>query len=308
MIHALHPAGGRLAGRLVALGLGLLVVLGASAENAFITEGLEVGVHESPSPNSAVVALISSGAVVEILERKDEIARVRLEDDTVGWVDARYLTEQPPAAAQLRELRASIEEQNRELARARQLLRELEQALALQEGKAQTAEAATAEVRAELEIVQSVLAAATAENRLAESEETQLTSDTLRELQAMAEENHQLKQVIAELEAMQAMAAEQLEKAQAALPPDLDLDLDLDPAPPEPESVSEAQPSPLAVGLLEPTPDVIDVEAIAEHYTGILRWQVWQWILLAGALLLAFGTGAYLVDWSVRRRHGGFRV
>ena len=304
MIRALHPAGGRVAGHLVALGLGLLVVLGASAEDAFITEGLEVGVHESPSPNSAVVALIGSGAVVEILERTDEIARVRLEDDTVGWVDARYLTEQPPAAAQLRELRASVEEQNRELARARQLLREGEQALELQEGRARAAEAATADVQAELEIVQSVLAAATAENRLAEGEETQLTSDTLRELQAMAEENHHFRQVIAELEAMQAMAAEQLERAQAALPPDLDPD----PAPPESVAEEQSQPSPLAAELLDPTPNVIDVEAIAEHYTGILRWQIWQWMLLAGALLLAFGTGAYLVDWSVRRRHAGFRV
>ncbi len=35
---------------------------------------------------------------------------------------------------------------------------------------------------------------------------------------------------------------------------------------------------------------------------------VWQWTLVGSALLLAFAIGAYMIDWDVRRRHGGFRV
>lgn len=44
------------------------------------------------------------------------------------------------------------------------------------------------------------------------------------------------------------------------------------------------------------------------HYTAISRWEFWQIMLLFFSLLLAFSVGGYVVDWEVRRRHGGFRV
>jgi hypothetical protein len=38
------------------------------------------------------------------------------------------------------------------------------------------------------------------------------------------------------------------------------------------------------------------------------RWEDWHLILVASVLLLAFAAGGWLVDWGIRRRHGGFRV
>ncbi|NIP45176.1 MAG: hypothetical protein GWO29_01675, partial [Gammaproteobacteria bacterium] len=37
-------------------------------------------------------------------------------------------------------------------------------------------------------------------------------------------------------------------------------------------------------------------------------WTLWQWLLFASILLLAFAAGGYAVDWDSRRRHGGFRI
>lgn len=37
-------------------------------------------------------------------------------------------------------------------------------------------------------------------------------------------------------------------------------------------------------------------------------WTMWQWLLFASILLLAFAAGGYAVDWDSRRRHGGFRI
>ncbi len=34
----------------------------------------------------------------------------------------------------------------------------------------------------------------------------------------------------------------------------------------------------------------------------------WNWLMLGACLLLVFALGGYLVDFGVRRRHGGFRV
>ena len=35
---------------------------------------------------------------------------------------------------------------------------------------------------------------------------------------------------------------------------------------------------------------------------------LWHWIAVFVLMALSFGFGAYVVDWSMRRRHGGFRV
>jgi len=41
---------------------------------------------------------------------------------------------------------------------------------------------------------------------------------------------------------------------------------------------------------------------------GLLDLEAWQWLLVGSVLLLSFALGGWLVDWTVRRRHGGFRV
>lgn len=55
--------------------------------------------------------------------------------------------------------------------------------------------------------------------------------------------------------------------------------------------------------------EVSQTTGIAGTMGGALGiWTPWQWLLLGSILLLAFAAGAYVVDWEVRRRHGGFRV
>ena len=100
--------------------------------------------------------------------------------------------------------------------------------------------------------------------------------DALRELQTLAEENQRLKQQVAEFEAVQRMAQEQAAARAAKTGPTL--------AAPDPSDDA---------GEFVPEPG---------------RWANWQVILVASVLLLAFSAGGWLVDWGIRRRHGGFRV
>ncbi len=51
-----------------------------------------------------------------------------------------------------------------------------------------------------------------------------------------------------------------------------------------------------------------DDASLWARYTAITRWELWEIMLLFFGLLLAFALGGYVVDWEVRRRHGGFRV
>ena len=114
---------------------------------------------------------------------------------------------------------------------------------------------------------------------------TGVPSETLRELQRLAEENQRLKQDLAELEAVRMMASEAAQTTPSA----------------------EPRPDTSPPATSKPTISM-QVTSSTDHYTGILRWAPWQWGLLAANLVLAFALGAFLIDWKTRRRHGGFRI
>jgi len=104
-----------------------------------------------------------------------------------------------------------------------------------------------------------------------------LPSEALREMQRVAEENQHLKQQVVELEAVQRMAAEQAARE------------------PPPAVASAAAATKAGV-------------VAAPHFVSPLEWEPWQLVLLASGLLLAFAAGGWMVDWGIRRRHGGFRI
>ncbi|MFT5176865.1 MAG: SH3 domain protein [Gammaproteobacteria bacterium] len=107
-----------------------------------------------------------------------------------------------------------------------------------------------------------------------------LPSDALREMQLLAEENQRLKQQNAELDAVLRMEQERKSAAISTSPSAMP---------------ATAQAETMSIGMGN---EIIDMTML-KH---------WQLILLASVLLLAFALGAWLVDWRMRRRHGGFRV
>lgn len=114
----------------------------------------------------------------------------------------------------------------------------------------------------------------------AADESAKLPSEALREIQILAEENQRLKQQVAELEAAHRMARERADSAAA-----------------------DSEPS--AAGVTPQPPAQADVY---KQFIEIGMRKHWPLVLLASSLLLAFALGGWLVDWSARRRHGGFRV
>ncbi len=109
-----------------------------------------------------------------------------------------------------------------------------------------------------------------------------IPSSTLREMQTLAEENQRLKQQVAELEAMQVMAVEQAQAAESALKLVQDKNPELAPA--------------------------ATTEAAEDEGLKITRLKYWQQLLLGSILMFAFALGGWLVDLSVRHRHGGHRL
>ena len=75
-----------------------------SAQAAYITDKLLVGLYESLENFGKPIKILSSGTAVEILERQRGYIKVKLNDGSIGWVELRYVTDDAPSQAKLTDL------------------------------------------------------------------------------------------------------------------------------------------------------------------------------------------------------------
>ncbi|MCB1800920.1 MAG: hypothetical protein KDI82_04440 [Gammaproteobacteria bacterium] len=101
----------------------LLVVVMVTASGlgnaAHVTDKLVVGVYPQPAEEGSPLRLVSSGTPLDVLSTKGDYAEVRLADDTRGWVEARYITDEKPAKAMLLETQARLRQMGLEMAALR---------------------------------------------------------------------------------------------------------------------------------------------------------------------------------------------
>ncbi len=95
----------------------LLLALCGLAAAAHVTDRLVIGLYETPALQGEPQRLLASGTPIEVLARRAGKAQVRLGDGTTGWIEARYVSEEKPAAMQLLEARAEIRRLRQRLAR-----------------------------------------------------------------------------------------------------------------------------------------------------------------------------------------------
>jgi len=95
-------------------------LLATAAGAAHVTDRLVVGVYAEAGGDGKPLRLISSGTPVEVLASKGDFSQVRLADETQGWVESRYVTEEKPAKAVLLETQAKLRQMGIELAKLRE--------------------------------------------------------------------------------------------------------------------------------------------------------------------------------------------
>jgi len=86
----------------------LAVVSVARAETLYVAERLVVGLRAEANDTGPTVKTVETGAPLEVLERQDQFVHVRDKQGTDGWVEARYLTTDPPARLQLAALQQEL--------------------------------------------------------------------------------------------------------------------------------------------------------------------------------------------------------
>lgn len=235
---------------IVIAGIVLMHMTSALAQTLYVDDRLQVGLHTQPNVSSNISQLLSSGSELQLIERNGTLTKVRTADGAEGWVDGNYLSKTPPA-------RTRIMEMENELAGAQAALADLQAKFVVLEQSPQQEQS---------------------------EQSVPLTSEALREMQLLAEENQRLKQQVAEFEAVSRMAQERTFDQLAS---------------------NEANATALPASMMTSKVDDGDT---GNDVIKLSRLKQWHLILLASVLLLAFSIGGWLVDWGIRRRHGGFRI
>lgn len=92
--------------RSIVLLLAVCCAVPLQAQTLYVTDRLAIAVHERPGRDAPVLTVVTSDTPVERLTRQGAFSRVRLPDDTTGWVEDIYLSPTPTAAVRLAALRA----------------------------------------------------------------------------------------------------------------------------------------------------------------------------------------------------------
>src|SRR5262245_60495077 len=92
----------------LAIVLLLGVAAAASAETAYVTDSLRLGLYAEPDASGSPAQNLVSGTALEVLERTQGYARVRTPAGSEGWVKAAYLVDEKPAQLRVAELEAEL--------------------------------------------------------------------------------------------------------------------------------------------------------------------------------------------------------
>lgn len=93
----------------------LLCSAPAGADTAYVTDVLQLGLHQAQDTSDAPFRNLASGAELEILEQVPRFARVRTIDGEEGWVRSAYLVTEQPARHRVAELEAAVADLNARL-------------------------------------------------------------------------------------------------------------------------------------------------------------------------------------------------
>jgi SH3 domain protein len=95
--------------RVLCISLLCLTATIAQAETVYVIDELKIGLHESASINSPILKLIPSGTELTVIERGEELVKVKEPEGSQGWINGEYLVNNKPGKARVNELEKEIE-------------------------------------------------------------------------------------------------------------------------------------------------------------------------------------------------------
>lgn len=128
----------------IVIGVLALMPLAVAAETAYVTDTLQLGLHQAPDTSDRPFRNLDSGQEMEVLSRTRYYANVRLPDGTTGYVKAGFLVDAKPAKLIVAETQAEVDRLSAEL-------EETKRAFAAPAATIDTLKVEVAELRSRLE-------------------------------------------------------------------------------------------------------------------------------------------------------------
>jgi len=97
----------------------LLLPLAAFAETAYVTDTLQLGLHQAEDTSDRPFRSLDSGQAMEVLSRTRYYAHIQLPDGTQGYVKANFLVDSKPAKLIVAETQAEVDRLAAELEESR---------------------------------------------------------------------------------------------------------------------------------------------------------------------------------------------
>jgi len=97
----------------------LLLPLAAFAESAYVTDTLQLGLHQAEDTSDRPFRSLDSGQAMEVLSRTRYYAHIQLPDGTQGYVKANFLVDSKPAKLIVAETQAEVDRLAAELEESR---------------------------------------------------------------------------------------------------------------------------------------------------------------------------------------------
>lgn len=104
----------------LAIGVLALLPLAAWAETAYVTDTLQLGLHQAEDTSDRPFRSLDSGQEMEVLSRTRYYANVQLPDGTRGYVKAGFLVSNKPAKLIVAETQAEVDRLSAELEETKQ--------------------------------------------------------------------------------------------------------------------------------------------------------------------------------------------
>lgn len=260
----------------------LLFTLAVHAETVYVTDRILLGVHQLANEQSPVITSITSGTPISVLTRTEEFVKIRTADGVEGWVIAKFLKNEKPAAAELEALTIKLAQEQEASKKQAAELNRVERELQLHRDEASNAKTTMKELQNKLQRLQSG------------GQTAEAVKDSADLLKANAEIKA-LQDKVAQLEAITKAAA-----AKESVPSDASKEwraMDE-----ENQAMRMRIEAALANLKGEKVPTNAELAAIRP------KFPFWYWMVILFVLVVGAGTGIFMYDYYNRKRHGGFRL
>jgi SH3 domain protein len=100
----------------------------AETDFVYINDVLRVGVRPEPDSRVTPIGVVVTGMKLEVLDRRENYVQIRTDKGLTGWIKGIYVTQEPPAVIQLKQLKDGQKDANEKLDELQQNLKVLQEA------------------------------------------------------------------------------------------------------------------------------------------------------------------------------------